>query len=210
VAIHRTFVTPFDRSPFLDLINALDDVIDLMKDPGRRMLRYGVAFTPEMQGMVDRAVRATMPWRDGMPLLGAIERNLDRLSAMSETVRQIAGEADELLDRGLRILCAGDTSPGHKLTVEKVYDLVDAVIDRCEDVGDGIDGIVVEQTAPVCVRSALIDHPAGIRSGQRSIIVLRAASCALRVASCPMADFPVCHAKSGDRPRREVPRTGTE
>jgi len=89
VAIHRTFVTPFDRSPFLDLINALDDVIDLMKDPGRRMLRYGVAFTPEMQGMVDRAVRATMPWRDGMPLLGAIERNLDRLSAMSETVRLI-------------------------------------------------------------------------------------------------------------------------
>jgi hypothetical protein len=49
------------------------------------------------------------------------------------------------LDQGLRILFAGDSSPGHKLTVEKVYDLVEAVVDRCEDVVDVVDGIVVEQ-----------------------------------------------------------------
>ena len=46
---------------------------------------------------------------------------------------------------GARVLFAGDTSPGHKLTVEKVYDLVEAVVDRCEDVVDVIYGIVVEQ-----------------------------------------------------------------
>jgi uncharacterized protein len=145
LAIHRTFVTPFDRSQILDLITALDDTIDLMKDTGRRMVRYGVAFTPEMQGMADCAVRAAIELRDGMPLLGSIDRNSDRLSAMSVAVRRIEGEADELLDRGLRVLFAGDTSPGHKLTVEKVYDLVEAVVDRCEDVVDVIDGIVVEQ-----------------------------------------------------------------
>jgi hypothetical protein len=145
LAIHRTFVTPFDRSQILDLINALDDTIDLMKDTGRRMLRYGVAFTPEMLGMGDCAVQATIALRDGMPLLGAIDRNVDQLSAMSVTVRRIEGEADELLDRGLRMLFAGDSSPGHKLTVEKVYDLIEAVVDRCEDVVDVIDGIVIEQ-----------------------------------------------------------------
>ena len=41
LAIHRTFVTPFDRSQILDLITGLDDTIDLMKDTGRRMVRYG-------------------------------------------------------------------------------------------------------------------------------------------------------------------------
>jgi uncharacterized protein len=145
LAIHRTFVTPFDRPQILDLITALDDTIDLMKDTGRRMLRYGVGFTPEMLGMGDCAVRATIALRDGMPLLGAIDRNVDQLSAMSVTVRRIESEADDLLDRGLRALFAGDTSPGHKLTVEKVYDLIEAVVDRCEDVVDVIDGIVVEQ-----------------------------------------------------------------
>ena len=144
-AIHRTFVTPFDRSQILDLITALDDTIDLMKDTGRRMVRYGVGFTAEMRGMADCAVRAATEIRDGMPLLGSIDRNAERLSAMSVAVRRIEGEADALLDQGLRVLFAGDTSPGHKLTVEKVYDLVEAVVDRCEDVVDVIDGIIVEQ-----------------------------------------------------------------
>ena len=64
---------------------------------------------------------------------------------MSVKVRQIEGEADELLDRGLRGLFATDLSPGAKLTIEKVYDLVEAVVDRCEYVVDVIDGIVIEQ-----------------------------------------------------------------
>jgi uncharacterized protein len=144
-AIHRTFVTPFDRSQILDLITALDDTIDLMKDTGRRMLRYGVAFTPEMQGMADCAVRAATEIRDTMPLLGSINQSADRLGAMSVAVRKIEGEADDLLDRGLRTLFRSNASAGDKLTVEKVYDLIEAVVDRCEDVVDVIDGIVVEQ-----------------------------------------------------------------
>jgi predicted phosphate transport protein (TIGR00153 family) len=145
LAIHKTFITPFDRSQILDLITALDDTIDLMKDTGRRMLRYGVEFTPEMQGMADCAVRATTEIRDAMPFLGAIQRSEEKLNAMSESVRRIEGEADDLLDQGLRALFAGDMSPGYKLTIEKVYDLVEAVVDRCEDVVDVIDGIVIEQ-----------------------------------------------------------------
>jgi hypothetical protein len=145
LAIHRTFVTPFDRSQILDLITALDDTIDLMKDTGRRMVRYGVQFTPEMQGMADCAVHASIALRNGMPLLGSIDRNSEDLSNMSIEVRRFEEEADQLLDRGLRVLFAGTTSAGHKLTVEKVYDLVEAVVDRCEDVVDVIDGIVVEQ-----------------------------------------------------------------
>ena len=94
-----------------------------------------------------RAVRLGRPQevRDGMPLLETIDRSVDRLNAMSVAVRRTEGEADDLLDRGLRVLFASDLSPGTKLTVEKVYDLIEAVIDRCEDVVDVIDGIVVEQ-----------------------------------------------------------------
>jgi uncharacterized protein len=145
LAIHRTFITPFDRSQVLDLITALDDTIDLMKDTSRRVLRYGVDFTPEMQGMADCAVRAATEIRDAMPLLAAISTSAERLGAMSIAVRGIEGEADELLDRGLHAVFAGSSSPGHKLTVERVYDLIEAVVDRCEDVVDVVDGIVVEQ-----------------------------------------------------------------
>ncbi len=86
LAIHRTFVTPFDRSQVLDLITALDDTIDLMKDTGRRMIRYDVGFTAEMQGMADCAA-ATTEIRDAMPLLRSIGEFEQQLTTMSVTVR---------------------------------------------------------------------------------------------------------------------------
>ncbi len=46
LAIHRSFVTPFDRSQILDLITALDDTLDLMKNTGRRMIRDGRCWRP--------------------------------------------------------------------------------------------------------------------------------------------------------------------
>src|ERR1700712_4706676 len=138
LAIHRTFITPFDRSQILELITALDDTIDLMKDTGRRVIRYGVGFTAEMQGMADCAVRATTELRNAMPLLGSIDKSAERLSPMRMAVRRIESEADELLDRGLKTLFASGESAGYKLTVEKVYDLVEAVVDRCEDIVDVI------------------------------------------------------------------------
>jgi len=144
-AIHRSFVTPFDRSQILDLTTALDDTIDLMKEAGRRIRLYGITYTPEMLGMADCAVRATTALRDAMPRLGAISRELDRLAAVQEQVRQAESEADDLLNEGLRKLFASDVSPGTKLTVEKVYDLIESVVDRSEDVADVIEGIVVEQ-----------------------------------------------------------------
>ena len=52
------------------------------------------------------------------------------LNTMSIALRHIEGEAGEPLDRSLRLLFAGDISPGQKLTVETVYDLVEAMVAR--------------------------------------------------------------------------------
>lgn len=144
-AIHRSFVTPFDRWQILDLVTALDDTIDLMRGAGRRIRRYRMPFTPEMQAMADCGVRAARELRQAMPLLGNIDRSADALAAMSARVSEIEREADELLDLGLGALFQIESSPGHKLTMERVYDLIEDVVDRCEDVSDVIDGIVIEQ-----------------------------------------------------------------
>jgi predicted phosphate transport protein (TIGR00153 family) len=143
--IHRSFITPFDRAEILQLVTALDDTIDLMKDAARRLGLYKVTFTPEMLAMADCAVRATTAIRDALPALNAIGRNIDRLNEMQRQVRTAEGEADDLLQRGLRNLFDGPGSAGEKLTGERVYELIEAVVDRCEDVADVVAGIVVEQ-----------------------------------------------------------------
>jgi hypothetical protein len=144
LAVHKSFITPFDRAEILELITALDDTIDLMKDAARRMGLYNVPYTPEMLAMADCAVRATTAIRDAVPALNAIAKNVVALNEMQHKVRTAEGEADDLLQRGLKTLFAGPGPAGDKFAVEKVYELIEAVVDRSEDVTDVIAGIVVE------------------------------------------------------------------
>lgn len=144
-AIHRVFVTPFDRSDILLLSTALDDVIDLMKAAAQRILLYRVAVTPEMLTMAGCIVLACNQLRDGMPLLGNVARNAEQLKEMCLSVRRIERDADDALAAGLQALFSESLPTGDRLTVERVYDLIEAVVDRCEDLVDVVEGIVIEQ-----------------------------------------------------------------
>ncbi|WP_458094249.1 DUF47 domain-containing protein [Roseomonas sp. WA12] len=146
-SIHRTFITPFDRTDILALTDALDDVIDRMKDAGRRLTLYKVPVTPEMLTMADCIIRACERLRDGMPLLDDISGNARALGAMCEAVDTIESEADRALQAGMDTLFAEDStaSPGYKLMVQMVYDGIEDVADRCEDVADLIQAVMVEQ-----------------------------------------------------------------
>lgn len=146
-AIHQVFVTPFDRSDILALSTALDDVIDLMKDAAQRVRLYRVGITPEMMRMAGCIDRACAQLRDGVPLLNNVSGNAERLQEMCRSVRSIEREADDARDEGLRFLFGpgNEMSPGGKLTVERVYDLIEEVVDRCEDLVDVVEGIVIEQ-----------------------------------------------------------------
>ncbi len=144
LAVHRSFITPFDRSEVLELTTALDDTIDIMKDAARRIGLYKVAFTPEMLAMADCAVRSTTAIRDALPALKAIGRNAAVFHEMQQKVRAAESEADDLLQRGLKTLFSGPESAGDKLIGERVYELIEDVVDRSEDVTDVLAGIVVE------------------------------------------------------------------
>lgn len=148
-SIHRVFITPFDRADILSLTNGLDDVIDLMKTAGRRMLLYRVAVTPEMLAMADCVVRACEQLRDGMPLMGDITGNARAIGVMCDAVDAIESEADRAFQAGLNALFHGSDpggpSPGHKLMVQMVYEGIEEVADACENVVDLIQAVVIEQ-----------------------------------------------------------------
>jgi predicted phosphate transport protein (TIGR00153 family) len=146
-SIHRTFIIPFDRADILNLTDALNDVIGRMKDAGRRLTLYKVPVTPQMLAMADCIIRACERLRDGMPLLADISGNARALGSMCEAVDSIESEADRALQAGMDVLFdEGDTSsPGYKLMVQMVYDGIETVADRCEDVTDLIQAVMVEQ-----------------------------------------------------------------
>lgn len=145
LAIHRSFITPFDRAEIHSLISAMDDTIDLVEETAQRVELYEVsAFTPQMKEMAESAGKCAEIIQQTMPLLTAINKNSTRISAMCVMVSKIEGQADHQLRNGLSELIKSGQDPIHILTRKEIYELLESVIDRCQDVMDVVQSIVIE------------------------------------------------------------------
>ncbi|CAK0772618.1 putative pit accessory protein [uncultured Gammaproteobacteria bacterium] len=145
LAIHRTFITPFDRADIHGLITAMDDTIDLIEETAQRTELYEVSdFTTEMKEMAESAQKCAIIIHDTVPLLGAISKNSDLISKQCIEVSKIEGHADRKLRKGLSELIKSGRDPIAVMTRKEIYESLESIIDRCDDVMNVIQGIVIE------------------------------------------------------------------
>jgi uncharacterized protein len=148
IAIRRTFITPFDRGNIRDLITSMDNSIDQMQKTAKTIQLFGViAFAPEMKEMADTVVSCARLVQQGVPLLRSISIEAANLSSISEQISALEGHADELHDRGLQTLYRANSESGNALAFfigNEVYDHLEKVVDRFDDVANILHGIVVE------------------------------------------------------------------
>lgn len=149
IGANRTFNAPIDREDILDLANDLDDTVDLIEDLAKGIQRYEVReFPKEMRAMADAVVRCAAVLREVMPLLDAITPQHNAIFALCDKVGQIEGEADECFDAGLtrlRVqLRAGEIDTLAYIDRKELYELLEQVVDRCDDVANAIQTITAK------------------------------------------------------------------
>jgi uncharacterized protein Yka (UPF0111/DUF47 family) len=147
IAVRRTFITPFDRGSIRELITSMDNAIDQMHKTAKTVILFDQrAFTPEMQQMGDAIVRGAELTKEAVPLLRAISSEAVRISSLTEQISQIEGHADDLHDVGLKALyqSKGKSDPMAFFVGNEVYDHLEKVVDRFDDVANVMHGIVIE------------------------------------------------------------------
>ncbi|MFL6690378.1 MAG: DUF47 domain-containing protein [Alphaproteobacteria bacterium] len=146
--VRRTFITPFDRSDIKDLINTLDDTIDQMQKTAKAVLLFEVErVEPGMAQMGDRIVEAAKLTVEAVGLLGALRDNVARLNTITEAIIRLEDDTDTLNDNGVKSLFTQhrDGNAMHYIVGVEIYDHLEKVMDRFEDVANRISGIVIEQ-----------------------------------------------------------------
>lgn len=145
IALHRAFITPFDRSDIHALISAQDDALDLVEEVAQRAILYRVELNDphmlELAEMIDKAARLLV---ECFPLLVDINRNAERINGLCQQVGRIENEADTVLRRALSDLIERRPDVTVFLGCKEVYELLESVTDRCDDVADLIEGIVLD------------------------------------------------------------------
>ena len=144
----RTLITPFDRSDIKDLINVLDDTIDQMQKTAKAVILFEVhELEPEMARMGECILKAAHLTVEAVKLLGSLRDNAARLNTITEEIIHLEDGADALNDTGIKALFKRhrDGNAMQYIVGVEIYDHLERVMDRFEDVAHRISGIVIEQ-----------------------------------------------------------------
>ena len=147
MAVRRTFITPFDRGDIQSLITSMDDAIDQMHQTVKAIILFEVrSFDPPMREMGDTIVQAARLTAEGLPLLRAIGRHSTELTSLAVEITRVEERSDQLYNLGRKQLFQshrhGDAMAF--LVGTEIYDHLEKVVDRFEDVANEISAIVVE------------------------------------------------------------------
>ena len=152
VAVRRTFVTPFDRTDIQDLISSMDDAIDQMNKTAKTIVLFEVhSFEPQMRQVSEVILQVAKLVLDAMPLLSSIGSNAGQLNALTTKIIMLEEEADDIYNRGLKALYLANRPEANQGNAMKfivgaeLYDHLEKVVDRFEDVANEINSIVIDQ-----------------------------------------------------------------
>jgi len=142
--LHTTFVTPFDRDDIHRLITRMDDVMDYVESASERLALYELTeMKPEARDLAAVLVRSTEAVATAVGGLGNLKRPQTVLDACIE-VNRLENEADEILRNAVAKLFRESTDPLLVMKWKEIYEALENATDRCEDVANIIEGVVLE------------------------------------------------------------------
>ena len=148
IAVRRTFITPFDRGNIRDLITSMDNAIDQMQKTAKahQAVRGDrIHAADEGNGGRDREMRASWCRRRCRCCARSVRKPCISARSPNE-ISQLEGHADELHDIGLTTLYQThvNSNPMAFFVGNEVYDHLEKVVDRFDDVANVMHGIVIE------------------------------------------------------------------
>jgi len=147
--IHTTFITPIDREQIHALINLMDDVADLIQDTAETMALYDVKhMTEEIHRLTDLSVRCCERLQDVVKLLARIGEAAVAESALKtcEEIDRLESDADRVMRSAMSKLFRDEPDVREIIKLKAIYQLLETITDKCEDVANQIEGIVLENS----------------------------------------------------------------
>ena len=139
--LNSSFITPIDREDIYLLVTELDDVIDMINDLARRLEIYGVTELREDAKEIARLLgSATAEIADVFALL----EDQQGIGEHTRTISQLEKRADSLYSDALRRLFKEEKDPIEVIKWMSIYEELENCIDRCKDVAEALEAVVVK------------------------------------------------------------------
>jgi uncharacterized protein len=122
----------------------MDDILDLMEDVSQCMFLYDIrAVTDEARTLADLCLTSTQKVKEAVDLLSNL-KNAKKILELCNEVDRLEGDADHVMRSAMAKLFREEADAKQLFKLKEIYQLLESVTDRCQDVANIIEGIVIE------------------------------------------------------------------
>jgi predicted phosphate transport protein (TIGR00153 family) len=147
--LHKTFITPIDREQIHGLINAMDDILDLLQDSAEVMALYDLkSVSEDVLRLGEISVKCCDRVQHAVSLLPKLNQAsvADDALKMCEEIDRLESDADRVMRSAMSKLFRDNIDVRELIKLKAVYEHLESISDRCEDVANMIEGIVLENS----------------------------------------------------------------
>ena len=142
--LHATFITPFDRNDIHRLISSMDDILDLIQDAAESMHLFDIqSLPPESLRRAELLDACCGKVKEAVGLLSSMD-NAPRALALAQEIDAHESEADAVMRAGISKLFREEADVRQLIKHKNVYEYLENAIDKCQDVANVIEAVVVE------------------------------------------------------------------
>ena len=142
--LHKTFITPFDRDQIHQLITKMDDILDLIQDVAESIALYDLrSVTPEAKQLAEICQFCCDRVKSTVALLTNVKSPAAILK-LCEEIDRLESDADRVLRSALSRLFREEQDVREIIKMRAIYELLEAITDRCLDVANLAEAISLE------------------------------------------------------------------
>ena len=144
--LHKSFITPLDREEIHQLITNLDNILDLTQDAAHTVTLYTIRhITPEAIKLSEIGLQCAERVRTAVSLLTSMD-NGGQILKLCREIDELESAADREMRGAMSRLFREEPDVRELIKYRAIYELLETVTDRCEDVANILEGIVIENS----------------------------------------------------------------
>jgi len=141
--LNQTFITPLDPEDIHSLSSKLDDVLDGIEDAVHRMVAYRLNVIPSTVISLAEVIHSCC--KTLQKAFEALEKNQKLIEHCIE-INRLENEADRLVRTAVAELFEKETDAILVIKLKEIYEFLEGTTDRCEDVADVLQNVVVKNS----------------------------------------------------------------
>lgn len=144
--LNKSFITPLDREDIHMMILRIDDVVDLTNAAANRMAFFGIEKpTPHAVNMAKQIMRGCEKLAEAVHGMRSA-KNYEQVIRDCIALHEVENCGDDILHYALAELFANEKNAIEVIKWKDIYETMEKVTDRLEDVANVLQGVIVKMS----------------------------------------------------------------